>query len=351
MTKSRSFSGLISIYWQQMKNAPLNSQEDRPIYAIGDIHGCSSELSSLLSKIDINKNTLVVFLGDYVDRGPNSRGVIDQILELQKKCEVVTLMGNHEAMFLDFLERPESVGAGLFVLNGGTATLSNYYDDNGAFLIPREHLAFLHQLKVFHQTEHHFFVHAGVPAKKKLNDLDPTVDREVCLWTRNPFLNSTEDWGKLVVHGHTPVLNPEIRPNRVNVDSGCVYGGLLSAYDCTNKRIISVPRLSQNKEVLYPRDPFGRIAVRFNGRMPVIAGLKGGSQRSLETLNYNQFGLLIKEMPETLENFFAMNDIIEGVIGDKPEKWISFTGQIVRVEVRDHIVAYGVKCLSMSEDF
>lgn len=333
-----------------MKPDSLAFQEDRQIYAIGDIHGCSLELARLLSKLDISKNTLVVFLGDYVDRGPNSRNVIDQILQLQNKCEVVTLMGNHEAMFLDFLERPESVGAGLFVLNGGTATLSNYHEDNGTFLLPREHLDFLKQLKVFHQTEHHFFVHAGVPTKKRLSELDPTIDRELCLWTRKPFLNSTEDWGKIVVHGHTPVPEPEIHPNRVNIDSGCVYGGLLSAYDCTNKRIISVPRISQNAEVLYPRDPQGRIAVRFNGRMPVIAGLKGGSQRPLETLNYNQFGLLLKETPETLENFFSIDDIIEGVIGDKPEKWISFIGQIVRVEVRDHIVAYGVKCLSVSED-
>lgn len=324
--------------------------EDRKIYAIGDIHGCSLELSHLLSKLEIDENTLVVFLGDYVDRGPNSRAVIDQILELGKICEVVTLMGNHEAMFLDFLERPESVGAGLFILNGGTATLANYHDDNGTFLIPQEHLDFLHHLKVFHETHSHFFVHAGVPANKKLSELDPIVDRDICLWTRNTFLNVTEPWEKLVVHGHTPVLKPEIHPHRVNVDSGCVYGRHLSAYDCKNHRTISVPRTSINAEILYPRDPMGRIAVRFNGRMPVIARLKDGPQRALETLNYNQFGLLIKEMPENLENFFAINDIIEGFIGDKPEKWTSFTGQIVRVEVREHIVAYGVKCLSISED-
>ncbi len=314
-------------------------------YAIGDVHGCAHELEILLKKLSIDKETTVVFLGDYVDRGPDSRRVIDLVLELASRCKVIPLMGNHEAMFLDFLERPESMGSGLFILNGGGSTLANYATTDGAFDVPHEHIEFLKGLKVFHQTETHFFVHAGVPLRKKLEELNPIADREVFLWTRGPFLSTDESWGKIIVHGHTPNEQPERRHNRVNCDTGCVFGGSLTAYDVTGDKFISVDRvpLSDQPPILHKQYDGKRIAVRFNGRMVVNAGRPGEARQPFETLNYNQFGLLLRETQMSANPFFELNDFIEGVIGNDYRTAVEFEGQVVRVEARQGLVVFGVK--------
>lgn len=314
----------------------------RQIYAIGDVHGCATELESLIAHLTIDKNTLVVFLGDYVDRGADSRRVIDLVIDLKKRCEVVALMGNHEAMFLDFLERPESVGSGLFILNGGGTTLANYGGPDGSWEVPQSHVEFLKSLKLFYETESHFFVHAGVPLKKKLRDLDPVVDRETFLWTRGPFLSTDENWGKIVVHGHTPQADPERRPNRINVDTGCVFGGFLTAYDVTNDRFISIEKIPY-EETSTPMltEPGLRIAVRFNGRMPVSAGRPGQSRFEFETLNYNQFGLLLRELGPSCG--LGIGDVVEGTIGKDHRTSVEFEGAIVRTESRNGLSLYGVK--------
>ncbi|MDZ4083944.1 MAG: metallophosphoesterase family protein [Bdellovibrionales bacterium] len=322
----------------------------RQIYAIGDVHGCATELESLLAHIPITRDTLIVFLGDYVDRGIDSRRVIDIVVDLKRRCEVVALMGNHEAMFLDFLERPESIGSGLFILNGGGSTLANYAGPNGSFEVPQSHVEFLKSLKLFYETESHFFVHAGVPLKKKLRDLDPVLDRETFLWTRGPFLTTTENWGKIVVHGHTPNAEPERRPNRINVDTGCVFGGHLTAYDVTNDTFISVERIPFDESAPPTLTESGslRIAVRFNGRMPVSASKPGQRRLEFETLNYNQFGLLLRELRPMGIAVFENGDIIEGTIGDDHRTAVEFEGQIVRTESRQGLALYGVKIEKIS---
>lgn len=314
----------------------------RQIYAIGDVHGCAAELESLIAHLTIDKSTLVIFLGDYVDRGSDSRRVIDLIIDLRKRCEVVALMGNHEAMFLDFLERPESIGSGLFILNGGGTTLANYGGPEGSWEVPQAHVEFLKSLKLYYETESHFFVHAGVPLRKRLRDLDPVVDRETFLWTRGPFLTTDENWEKIVVHGHTPQIDPERRPNRVNVDTGCVFGGFLTAYDVTNDRFISIEKIPY-EETAPPvlTEPGLRVAVRFNGRMPVRAGKPGLPRFEFETLNYNQFGLLLREAGPSCG--LVVGDIIEGSIGEDYRTSVDFEGAIVRVESRNGLSLYGVK--------
>ena len=112
------------------------------IFAIGDIHGCVNELRALLNLLPLTPESTVVFLGDYIDRGGNSKGVIDTIIELRGHCRVVTLKGNHEAMFLDFLDHPGSARAGLFICNGGSATLASYANETGRYELPSEHVAF-----------------------------------------------------------------------------------------------------------------------------------------------------------------------------------------------------------------
>lgn len=318
---------------------------DRQTYAIGDVHGCAHELEVLLKKLSIDRDTKIVFLGDYVDRGADSRRVIDLILDLSARCEVIPLMGNHEAMFLDFLERPESMGSGLFILNGGGSTLANYATSGGAFEVPHEHIEFLKNLPIYHQTKTHFFVHAGVPLRKKLADLDPIVDREVFLWTRGPFLSTDESWGKVIVHGHTPNEMPEKRHNRINCDTGCVFGGALTAYDVNNDAFIAVDRipLRDQPPILHRQYDGKRIAVRFNGRMVVSAGRPGEARQQFETLNYNQFGLLLRETQMSANPFFQVNDFIEGVIGHDYRTAVEFEGQVVRVESRQGLVVFGVK--------
>lgn len=328
-----------------------NKAQTRRIYAVGDVHGCAAELEMLIKKLEIDRDTLVIFLGDYVDRGTDSRRVIDLVLELRERCEVIALMGNHEAMFIDFLERPESIGSGLFILNGGSSTLANYAGPGGSFDIPQTHIEFLKSLKLFHETETHFFVHAGVPLRKKLRELDPILDRETFLWTRGAFLTSKESWDKIIVHGHTPADQPEHFANRINVDTGCVFGGALTAYDVTNDRFISVERQPASERTMpVLTDESKRIAVRFAGRMPVHAGRPGEKRVEFETLNYNQFGLLLRETKLSTAVRFANGDVIEGTIGDDHRTAVQFEGQIVRTETRHGLALYGVKLEKVSND-
>lgn len=314
------------------------------LYAIGDIHGCARELNLLLKQIAPKPNDTVVFLGDYIDRGPDSKSVIDLILALKKKTNVVALKGNHEQLFLDFLESPESPGAGLFILNGGGATLASYAGPGGSFEIPEEHIDFFYSLKTSFETSTHFFVHAGVPLKP-LSELDADDEMKL-LWIRQPFLSSDFEWEKIIVHGHTPVATVENRSNRVNLDTGCVYKGSLSAIELPTERVISVPRLSP--ESLQPADldlkTEPRIAVRFSGRLPVEI-TTAHAARSFETLNFNQFGLLMRERlvsPGDEPIQFAVGQSIKGVIGPGTMSRILFEGTIARIESKNSHRLYGV---------
>ncbi len=198
------------------------------ILAIGDVHGCSKEFAQLVEMLPLHNGVTLVCLGDYVDRGPDSRGVIEMLMELQKHHRVVTLKGNHESMLLEFLEAPHSKHAGMFIFNGGSSTLASYADEKGRYRIPDAHIDFLKRLRLFHETEHHFFVHAGVP-DIPLEKVDPIRQEAILLWTRKKFLRSRYRWSKMVVHGHTRVPEVEIKPNRINLDTACAYGGKLSA--------------------------------------------------------------------------------------------------------------------------
>lgn len=312
-------------------------------FTIGDIHGCAKELSALIEELKVQPEDTVVFLGDYIDRGPDSKGVVEQILKLQKRCNVVTLKGNHEAMFIDFLESPESSGAGLFILNGGTATLASYAGPGGTFELPQDHLEFFYSLKLNYQDADHFFVHAGVPIKA-LADIDEEQDEMTMLWGRQPFLSSEFKWEKKVVHGHTPVEIPEALSNRINVDTGCVYDGFLTAVELPSGKFHQVPKFEKGHAFSVPRDPGGqRTAVRYKGRLPVQAGVAGKTQFAFETLNYNQYGILMKDVPMGVAPHFMEGDVIEGQIGSNLESGVQFRGTVVRVEARGNVRLYGIK--------
>lgn len=315
------------------------------VFAIGDIHGCAYELKQLLKILPFDKDSTIVFLGDYVDRGPGSQEVIQTIIELKKHTQVVTLTGNHEDMFLEFLRDPSSILAGLFILNGGSATLASYVIDGSNYIIPDEHLQFLNDLQLYHETDTHFFVHAGVP-EIHLNQLDDIKNKNDLIWIRNKFLRSNFNWEKMIVHGHTPTKQVELKENRINLDTGCVFQGQLSAIEVHSGEIFSVPARKQIPLTFLKSDPsMSRVAARFSGSIPVHIPING-IIHEYETLNYNEFGLLILERSDSsTERILQVGQILTGTIGAIHTQQFEFTGEVVRHQKRNNQIAYGVKML------
>jgi serine/threonine protein phosphatase 1 len=196
-------------------------------YTIGDVHGCLDRLTVLvdlcMSHCD-GRPMRLVFLGDYIDRGPDSRGVIDRLRRLQSEMpDVVSLRGNHEALLLEALATDDE---GLWLLNGAVQTLKSYRVMEAAAL-PRDHVDWIAALPLSFDDGRRFFVHAGV---NPLIALDRQGEEDL-LWIREPFLSSNRDYGRLIVHGHTPLqtARPDLHRNRLNLDTAAVYGGLLTA--------------------------------------------------------------------------------------------------------------------------
>jgi calcineurin-like phosphoesterase family protein len=221
--------------------APAGSR----LYAVGDIHGRADLLEALLEQIGAdaahhpNAAKRLIYLGDYVDRGPASSAVIDMVIhDHPLGFEVVPLMGNHEEMMLRFLE--EIAVGRTWMMNGGDATLSSYgVEPPGMFAgtapfrhaqqqfaerLPAGHKTFLETLAVSHTEGDYLFVHAGMRPGVAL-DKQRTED---LLWIRDEFLDSDHDFGKVVVHGHSISLDPEFRPNRIGIDTGAYRSNRLT---------------------------------------------------------------------------------------------------------------------------
>lgn len=199
------------------------------IYAIGDIHGCLDQLQRLVELCERDAGqgrSKFVFLGDYIDRGPDSRGVIEFLIDLQKWSpdEIICLLGNHEDLLIQALEGEDAELQ--WRQNGAKSTLDSYKARTPRD-IPFKHIDWIRSLPLFHDDGIRFFVHAGVHPDKPL-DLQRRRD---LLWIREPFLSSHKDFGRLIVHGHTPIPsgNPDQRINRLNIDTGAVYGRDLTA--------------------------------------------------------------------------------------------------------------------------
>lgn len=199
-------------------------------YVIGDIHGCLQPLQRLLAKVAPAPGSELVFIGDYIDRGPHSREVVEHLLGLPYHS--VFLLGNHEKMLLDYLAGKDP---GIFLPNGGLATLQSYGSDFPR--IPPAHLAFFHDLRPMYETPDYLFVHAGirplVPVEKQtLEDL---------VWIRQEFFRFVGRFPKPVVFGHTPLREVLLQPDRIGIDTGCVYGGKLTCLKLPSREIIQVP--------------------------------------------------------------------------------------------------------------
>ncbi len=242
--KGRILSVKVSIH----RNA--RAPEGFRIYAIGDIHGRVDLLSGLLDLIERDREsrpampTLLLFLGDYVDRGPDSKGAVDFLINgLPAGLAPIFLKGNHEDLLLTFLQDPIS-GLG-WLHNGGGATMESYGVPKSvireamwlrqeavleagsmfAAAMPPDHLRFYEQLSLFYRAGGYFFVHGGVrpgvPLERQRED--------DLLWIREEFLRWPDDFGAVVVHGHTPVQWPDDFANRIGIDTYAYQTGKLTA--------------------------------------------------------------------------------------------------------------------------
>ncbi|OSI25753.1 metallophosphoesterase family protein [Bradyrhizobium canariense] len=237
------------------KNVKPRLPDGVRIYAIGDVHGRADLLQSLLTVIDADlarsapERAIQVFLGDYVDRGPDSRAVIDLLIERSKSHETVCLKGNHEVFLLEVLKDPARLeewrryGGLLTLVSYGVNPTMNPTPEQQIELIeglrhtlPPEHLSFLQQLRPSFACGDFFFVHAGVKPGVALE----RQKEEDLLWIREEFLESERRFGKYVVHGHTPVSVPDIRSNRINIDTGAYATGNLTLLTIQGDSLLAI---------------------------------------------------------------------------------------------------------------
>ena len=222
---------------------------------MGDVHGRSDLLERLLAAIDADcehrpvRRPIVVFVGDYIDRGPDSRNVLDLLLQWRQAREAVFLRGNHETFLPRFLADPGSLDE--WRRYGGLETLLSYglkpsintdRDEQTrlaaqfADVLPPQHLDFLQSLELTFSCGDYLFVHAGVRPGIPIHQ----QTEDDLLWIRDDFLNWEEPFERFVVHGHTPVNQPELRPNRINIDTGAYATGRLTCIVIENTAVMQL---------------------------------------------------------------------------------------------------------------
>jgi serine/threonine protein phosphatase 1 len=193
-------------------------------------------MDEMMSRININpEQDTLVLIGDYIDRGPDPRGVVDSLIGIKKKVRhVVCLLGNHEQMLLDYhLHRKNEEQ---FFLNGGNVTAFSYglvrTEAGSRMSIPQAHIDFFSSLHLFYETDKFIFVHAGLKpgvelAQQKKRDL---------LWIRDEFIYTDQPLEKTVVFGHTPFASPLVEKDRIGIDTGAAFGGKLTCVELTEMK-------------------------------------------------------------------------------------------------------------------
>lgn len=206
-------------------------------FVIGDIHGCAKALRGLIDALAPQSGDELIFLGDYVDRGPNSRDVIEQLIELRSRCRVVLLRGNHEIMLAGVVFR--DLDPTVWLGSGGNATVASYGGDIRK--MPEHHRSFLKSLRPHYETSDSIFVHASYESHLSMDCQDDSV----IYWTHLSWvLPAPHLSGKRVFVGHTPQPDGRVMDagHLVCIDTHCVGTGYLTAYDVENNQVIQVNR-------------------------------------------------------------------------------------------------------------
>ena len=222
---------------------------------IGDVHGCYNELKEMIKILETEGEykkgiDKLVFLGDYIDRGDNSRQVIEFIRNLQMENDnVIALMGNHEDMLLDYIDNNNED----WLWNGCRSTIDSYEGFDEQFF---EDIQWIRTLPVYHEDEHCVYVHAGINPYKPMEEQDSFN----MMWVRNEFIYNGKEYHKKVIFGHTPTANlsEEWKPVRtyagnIDIDTGCVYGGALTALiidDGETNGFWQVDKIREDEEVI-----------------------------------------------------------------------------------------------------
>lgn len=233
---------------------------------IGDIHGCAKALRSLIDAIDPQSDDELIFLGDYVDRGPNSRDVVQQLIALQEVCRVVPLLGNHEIMMLGVALR--GFDDETWIRSGGQATITSY--GGSLAKVPPAHIEFLQRLRPYHETDDEIFVHAGYQPDRDMCEQDEAL----LYWTHLPCPPpAPHRSGKCVFVGHTPQPGGDIyhAGHLVCIDTYCFGGGYLTALNVDTFEIIQCDRHGHMRRTPLSRlwEALLRIRLRWSRSRPL----------------------------------------------------------------------------------
>ncbi len=205
--------------------------------AIGDVHGCVQALDALLDAIQPSAEDRIITLGDYIDRGPASRSVIDRLIQLSETCDLVTLLGNHEVMLM--MARDNGEESDFWLQCGGQETLDSY--GGAPESIPEEHIQFIKQCRLTYETDTHIFLHANYHADASLED----QPEYALLWKHLSLeIPAPHQSGKTAVVGHTPQLNGIILDagHVICIDTFCVGGGWLTALEVNTRQVWQADR-------------------------------------------------------------------------------------------------------------
>jgi len=215
------------------------------LIAIGDVHGCSAALQALLGLLAPCPQDTLVLLGDYIDRGPDSRGVIDQILRLREECQLVTLLGNHEEMMLRVLA--DQAPASWWLRYGGVQTLDSYGFTGDMTVVPAEHVAFLKACEDYHATDEFLFFHANYVSQEP----PESQPKEAIRWqSLNEYFPKPHQSGRTAIVGHTAQESGEVLDagHLRCIDTHCYGGGWLTAMEVHSGKIWQVDRDGQPRE-------------------------------------------------------------------------------------------------------
>lgn len=197
-------------------------------WAIGDVHGELFKLKSLIGRLFLQEDDVLVFLGDYIDRGKYSFEVIEYLIELSDQFNCVFLKGNHELMFIDYLS---GLYEEMFIHNGGFKTVLSYekhgydiakHNDYTERHMPKHHMEFLLNLKPYYEVEDFIFVHAGIFPYTNMENMP----NEILYWDRSFIYTARNYKGKTVVCGHTPAPDVTNYKNAICIDTGACFDSM-----------------------------------------------------------------------------------------------------------------------------